>query len=167
MDERRGRQVGDELRQRPVDGREELQQLAEARDGVVGGQELGEDVAAADARRRRRRRPPRPPCVRSASVAGVRITSRSLPSTSWSTRLVTVIGNASLPAAAVRADQAQVEQQRLVDGNLLRLLVDEVDALGGAVEDDAHLRADGAHEVLRLADRLVQRRHASACAARP
>ena len=61
--------------------------------------------------------------------------------------------------APVRADQAQVEQQRLVDRHVLRLLVDEVDPLGRAVEDDAHLGADGAHEVLRLADRLVERRH--------
>ena len=57
--------------------------------------------------------------------------------------------------AAVRADQAQVEQERLVDRHVLRLLVDEVDPLGGAVEDDAHLGADRADEVLRLADRLV------------
>ena len=44
----RGRQVGDELRERPPDRRQQLEQLAEAGDGVVGGQELREDVAAAD-----------------------------------------------------------------------------------------------------------------------
>ena len=48
MDQRRLGQLGDELGERPLDGREQLEQLGETRDGVVGGQKLGEDVAAAD-----------------------------------------------------------------------------------------------------------------------
>src|SRR5205085_6992619 len=48
VDERRRGEIGDELGKRAVDRREELEQLAQARDGVVCGQELREDVAAAD-----------------------------------------------------------------------------------------------------------------------
>ena len=48
MDERRLRQVGDERRERLVDGREQLEELREARHRVVAGQEVREDVAAAD-----------------------------------------------------------------------------------------------------------------------
>ena len=41
-------QLGDELRERALDRREQLEQLGEARDRVVARQELREDVAAAD-----------------------------------------------------------------------------------------------------------------------
>src|SRR5439155_20711594 len=53
----------------------------------------------------------------------------------------------------VRADQPQVEEQCLVDGDLARLLVDEVKALAGPVEDRAEIRSDRRDEALRLADR--------------
>ena len=48
MDEGRARQVGDERRERLIDGREQLEKLHEARDRVVAGQEVGEHVAAPD-----------------------------------------------------------------------------------------------------------------------
>ena len=48
MDQRRRRQLCDELGERPSVGAEQLEQLREARDRVVGGQELQEDVAATD-----------------------------------------------------------------------------------------------------------------------
>ena len=48
VDERRRGQLRDELGERPPDRREQLEQLAEARDRVVGRQELREDVAASD-----------------------------------------------------------------------------------------------------------------------
>src|SRR5207247_5684003 len=46
VDEGRRREIGDKLRQRPPYGREELEQLAEARGRVIRGQEIREDVAA-------------------------------------------------------------------------------------------------------------------------
>ena len=55
--------------------------------------------------------------------------------------------------AAVRAEQAEEEQQRLLDRHLVRLLVDEIEPLGRAVEDGAEVGADHRHEPLRLADR--------------
>src|SRR5919197_390710 len=59
-------------------------------------------------------------------------------------------------AAAVRADQAQEEEERLLHRDLLAALVDEVQPLGRAVEDDAEVGADGAHEPARLRDRLLE-----------
>ena len=47
VDERRSRQLGDELRERVADRREELEQLAERRDRVVRRQEGREHVPAA------------------------------------------------------------------------------------------------------------------------
>ena len=44
----RFRELRDELRQRCTDGREQLEQLAEARHAVVGREEVREDEAAAD-----------------------------------------------------------------------------------------------------------------------
>ena len=45
--DRRDGQVGGERRERLVERRQELQQLAQARDAVVGGQEVREEEAAA------------------------------------------------------------------------------------------------------------------------
>ena len=70
---------------------------------------------------------------------------------------MTVTGNAALPCAPVRREQAQEEQQRLLDRDLVRLLVDEVEPLGRAVEDGAEVGADRRDEPLRLADRLRSR----------
>ena len=70
---------------------------------------------------------------------------------------MTVIGNASFPRRPLLADQAQEEQQRLLDRNLAALLVDEVEPLGRAVEDDAEIGADRGDELLGLPDRLAQR----------
>ena len=96
MDERRARQLGDELRERPLDRREQLEQLREARDRVVAGQELGEDVAAADGAGEDDA-VLAAACVSAGASARVRTISSSVPSTSRSTWLVTVTGNASLP----------------------------------------------------------------------
>ena len=63
-------------------------------------------------------------------------------------------GELALPA--VGADQPQEEQQRLLDRDLARLLVDQEEPLAGPVEDDAEVGADRRDEPLRLADRLPQ-----------
>src|SRR5437764_434497 len=65
-----------------------------------------------------------------------------------------------LAATAVRADQAQEEEQRLLDGDLAALLVDQEEALAGAVEDGAEISCHGGDEPFRLADRLGQGRGA-------
>jgi hypothetical protein len=57
---------------------------------------------------------------------------------------------------AVGADQPQVEQERKLDRHLVRLLVDEVEALAGAVEDGAEVGTDRRHEALGLADRRCE-----------
>src|SRR5207245_5438988 len=48
VDDGRMRQVADELGDRPVDRGQKLEEVAERGNGVVGGQEAREDVAAAD-----------------------------------------------------------------------------------------------------------------------
>jgi hypothetical protein len=82
VDERRGRQLGHELGERALLRREQLEQLAERGDRVVGRQEAREDVAAAR--------------VSSGSEAGVRTTCSRSPITS-STWLVAVIGTTIFP----------------------------------------------------------------------
>ena len=62
------------------------------------------------------------------------------------------------PALSVRAEQAEEEQQLLLDRNFARLVVDEVDALAALVEDDAEVGADRRDQPLRLAERLRQAR---------
>ena len=62
---------------------------------------------------------------------------------------------------SVRGDQAEVEQQCLLDGDLVAALVDQVEPLAGAVEHGAEVGADGAHEPLGLSDRLAEERLAS------
>ena len=103
----------------------------------------------------------------------MRTISSPEPSTSRSTWLVTVTGNASLPVPPVRADQPQVEEQRLLDRDLARLLVDEVEPLARAVEDGAEVGADrrrrGASpapiDAARLARRPPSPSLGNACAA--
>ncbi len=146
------RQLGDELRERPLDGREQLEQVREARDGVVAGQELREDVAAADGageddavlRRRLRERLER---RRRADdlEAGALDEPVDLARDRHRER--------ELAAVAVRADQPEVEQERELDRHLARLLVDQVEPLARAVEDGAEVGADRGDEPLRLADR--------------
>ena len=80
------------------------------------------------------------------------MTSRSLFFDERSTWLVTVTGNGELAVPAVRAEQAQEEEQRLLDRDLVALLVDEVEPFRRPVEDDAEVRPDRGHEPLRLAD---------------
>ena len=85
-----------------VDRREQLEQLAEARDAVVGGQEVredeaavrgaGEDDAVAGSRPGER-----------GERRGVRSISSPVPSTIVSTRLVTVTGTRELPLRPVPA----------------------------------------------------------------
>ena len=117
MDERRRGQLGDELREGPVERREQLEQLAEAGDGVVGGQELREDVAAAERAGEddavlggRRASAPR------ARWASSRPRARALHESVDLAR----DGDREheLASRAARADQAQEEQQRLVDRDL-------------------------------------------------
>ena len=55
---------------------------------------------------------------------------------------------------SVGCQQVQEEQELLLDGNLARLVVDEVDALAGRVEDDAEVGSDRRHEPLRLPEGL-------------
>ena len=62
------------------------------------------------------------------------------------------------PALSVRAEQAEEEQQLLLDRHFARLVVDEVDALAALVEDDAEVGADRCDQPLRLAERLRQAR---------
>ena len=59
-----------------------------------------------------------------------------------------------LPNPAVRAEELEEEQQRAVERDLLRLLVDEMQALGPTVEDDAEVGTERSHEPLRLLDEL-------------
>ena len=63
-----------------------------------------------------------------------------------------------LPALAVRADQPKVEEQRLLDRDLVSALVDQIEPLGGPVEDHAEVRADRGDELLGLADQAAQAR---------
>ena len=85
----------------------------------------------------------------------MRTISKPVFSTSRSTWLVDGDREGELAAVAVRAaaDQAQIEQERLLDGHLARLLVDQVEPLARAVEDGAEVGAHRGHEPLRLADR--------------
>ena len=53
---------------------------------------------------------------------------------------------------AVRAEEAQEEQQRLLDRDLVALLVDEVEPFCRAVEGSAEVRPDRGDQLLRLAD---------------
>ena len=140
VDERRLRQLGHELRQRPVDGRQQLEQLREARNRVVAGQELGEDVAAAHGAReddaalgrgarQLRQRGRRPHDLE------LRVLDEPLDLARHGHR------EGELAVAAVRAEQAEEEEQRLLDRHLVRLLVDEVEPLGRAVEDRAEIGA--------------------------
>ena len=48
------------------------------------------------------------------------------------------------PAAASRSDE---QEQRAIDGHLLTQLVDEEQALGAAIEDDAEISSDGRDEL--------------------
>ena len=155
MHERRRGQVGDELRERPPDGRQQLEQVAEARDRVVRGQELREDVAAAD-------RAGEDDAVlrgRLRQVGERRGRAHDLEPAALE-QLVDLARDGDrereLAAPAVRADQPQEEQQRLLDRDLAAPLVDEVEPLGRAVEDDAEVGTDGRHELLHLPDRLAQ-----------
>ena len=97
MDEGRPRQLADELRERPLDGREQLEEVREARDRVVARQELREDVAAADGAREDDALLAPPPPSAPGATRRVRTISKPVSSTSRSTWLVTVTGKASLP----------------------------------------------------------------------
>ena len=160
VDQGRLGQLRDQLRERPADGREQLEQLRQARHGVVGGQEVREDVAAADGSReddsglggRARQVAER---VRRADdlerIAG---------------ELIDLVRDrvreGGLAVAAALGEQAHVQQQRLVDRNLAALFVDEVEPLAGLVEDGAEVGADRGDEALgvphRLRERLAVRR---------
>ena len=58
----------------------------------------------------------------------------------------------------VGGEQAQEEQELLLDRHLAGLVVDEEDPLGGRVEHGAEVGADGRDEALRLPERLGERR---------
>ena len=61
-----------------------------------------------------------------------------------------------LPVRPAFGEQAHEQEQRLVDGNLVALLVHEVEPLAGLVEDGAEIGTDRRHEALRVPDRLRQ-----------
>ena len=109
---------------------------------VVRGQELREDVAAADGAGERR---PPPRRLRQVGERVRRAHDLEPSPASSSTLLVTVTGKASLAVAAL-GQQAHVEQQRLVDRHLVPLVVDEVEALARLVEHRAEVGADRRHE---------------------
>ena len=136
----------------PVRG-EQLEQVAERRHRVVGGQEAREHVAAARGAREDHALLRR--LVASAgSDACVRTTDSDSP-TIQSTWLVTLTGTAMRPAPAAPDEQAQVEQQHLLLRHLLPRLVHEVEPLAGSVEDDAELGADRGDQPPRLVERLA------------
>ena len=152
MDEGRHREVGDERGEWLVHGSEQLEELREARDRVVAGQEVGEDVAAADGAgeddvvlrgctgeigERRRR----------AHDLELRAVDEAVDLARHGD------GERELAAPSIRDDQPQKEEQRLFDRHFPRLLVDEVKPLSRAVEDGAEACADGRDEPLRLLDR--------------
>ena len=135
-------------------GARSSKQVTEARHAVVGGQELREDEAAADRAREddavvggrareRRERGGRPGHLELRSLDerlgqardGDRERERS--------------------ALPVRGEQAEEEEKLLLDRDLVRLLVDEVDPLARAVEDDAEVGADCRDEALCMAERLA------------
>src|SRR5207302_10730424 len=65
-------------------------------------------------------------------------------------------GKGKIAAPPDGADQAQKEQQGLLDRNLAPALVDEIEALRRAVEDDAEIPYDSGNEPLDLTDRLAE-----------
>src|SRR5919108_2744858 len=155
-DVRRGK-LGDELRQRTVRSCEQLEELAEARDGVVGRQEFREHVAAADGAReddavlgrRLRQRGERRGCADDLEAAAL---DDSLDLACDGDR------EGKLAAPAVAPDQPEVQQERLLDRDFARRVVNEIHPLGRPVENDAEVSADRADKALRLADEAPQRR---------
>ena len=67
-----------------------------------------------------------------------------------------MIGNASLPRRPLLPIRRRIEQKGLLDWNLSAALVDDVQPLGGRVEDDAEIGSDRGHELLHLADRFTK-----------
>src|SRR5262245_1537522 len=132
--ERRRRQLVDELRERlPAGAREQLEQLAEARDGVVRGQEVREDVAAAD--RAGEHDPVLRGGPRQVGERGGRPHDLEPAPLDHPVDLARDRDRERGAAVAARvADQAEEEEQRLLDGHLAAALVDEVQALRRAVE---------------------------------
>ena len=51
------------------------------------------------------------------------------------------------PRAAGGGEQMDEQEQRAIDGHLLTQLVDEEQALGAAIEDDAEIGSDGRDEL--------------------
>ena len=149
-------QLGDELGERLLHRCEQLQQVAEARDGVVGRQELREDVAAAD-------RSGEDDAVLGGGAG--QLGERGRRADHLEAAALDDLLDAArdrdrereLAAVAVRAQQAQEEQQRPLERHLVGLLVDQEEPLARAVEDDAEVGADRADQPLRLVERLPQR----------
>ena len=120
---------------------------------VVGGQELREHVAAADGAGEDDAvlgRGPRQVGERRRRPHDLEPLSFDEPST-W---LVTVIGTATLPVVPFAPSRRRNSSSVCSTGISLPVLVDQEEALGGAVEDGAEVGADGGHEPLRVADRL-------------
>src|SRR4051794_8619540 len=155
VEERRRRQLRDELRQWTPNGSEELEQVAQAGDRVVRGQKLRKDVAAADGAGED------DPVLRSRlrQVRERRRRAHDLEAAAVE-QLVDLTRDGDrereLATLAVRADQPQEQEQRLLHRNLAAALVDEVEALRSPVENDAEVRSDGRHELLDLPDGLAQ-----------
>jgi hypothetical protein len=129
------------------------EQLAEARHGVIGGQEVREDVAAGEraaeydavagrdrgqiGERRRGAHDLEPVARKAFDVARDGHRERQ-------------------PSGAVAlGNEADEEEERLLHRYLRSELVDQVEPLGGLVEDGAEVGAHGRDEPLRLADGLL------------
>ena len=155
VDDPRPRESVHELREGLPHRGKELQELAEARNAVVGRKELGEDEAAGcgacedDAVLCGG---PRQGCKRRWRSLDLEI--RALHHLLDEARDRDRKRETSLPS--VRCDEAQEEQELLLDLHLSRTLVDEVEAFRRAVEGDAEVRTDGRNEPLHLAERLRQ-----------
>ena len=151
------RQLVDDLRERPLDRRQELEQLAEARHTVVGGHELGEDEAAAHrageddavAGRGQRQRGervracarPRAPCPRRAR----------------STRLVTVVGKARRPRLPSEARRRRKRSSSCSTGTSRAFSSTRKIRSAAGSSDGPEIGADGRDEPLGLAERLGER----------
>ena len=105
-----------------ADRREQLEQLGEARDGVVGRQEVREDVAAADRSREddtRLRRRLRQVAERVRRADDLERVARELVDLARDR-----VREGGLAVDPALGEQAHVQQQRLVDRDLVALLVD-------------------------------------------
>src|SRR5450759_4817586 len=147
-----GGDLRDLLAERPRLWGQQLEQLAEAHDGVERRQELGEDVAAPEG------------AGEDHAVLGRRLRQdrqRDLGAPHLDAELSgKLFGEARdgerqhdlLALARVLRHKLDVQQQRLLERHLVATLVDDVDALRPGTDDDAHVGLHGSHQALYLLD---------------